>query len=67
LTMDNEGIMNKITYIKVQISNIKQLLSNKDKEQILGDPWIIKGLKYLLQTTIEETPLQGYLLTLLQV
>lgn len=53
MTIDTERVMTKITYIKQQLTDIQQLLHNKSKEQILKDPWIIKGLKYSLQTAIE--------------
>ena len=53
MTIDHERVMTKITYIKEQLTDIHQLLHNKSKEQILNDPWIVKGLKYSLQTAIE--------------
>jgi uncharacterized protein YutE (UPF0331/DUF86 family) len=53
MIIDTERVMTKITYIKQQLTDIQQLLHNKSKEQILKDPWIIKGLKYSLQTAIE--------------
>lgn len=53
MTIDHERVMTKITYIKEQLMDIQQLLHNKSKEQILKDPWIVKGLKYSLQTAIE--------------
>jgi uncharacterized protein YutE (UPF0331/DUF86 family) len=53
VTIDHERVMTKITYIKEQLTDIQQLLHNKSKEQILKDPWIVKGLKYSLQTAIE--------------
>ncbi len=53
MTIDHERVMTKITYIKEQLTDIQQLLHNKSKEQILKDPWIVKGLKYSLQTAIE--------------
>jgi len=53
MTIDTERVMTKITYIKAQLTDIQQLLHSKSKEQILKDPWIVKGLKYSLQTAIE--------------
>lgn len=53
MTIDTERIMSKIAYIQAQVSDIKKLLSKKDKKQIIGDPWTIKGIKYSLQTAIE--------------
>ncbi|MCF6095678.1 DUF86 domain-containing protein [Thermovorax subterraneus] len=51
--MKNEIIERKIAFIREQINDIKLLLSNKSKEEILKDQWLIKGLKYSLQTAIE--------------
>lgn len=53
LTVDKERVMSKIAYIKAQMSDIENLLKNKEKRHILSDPWTIKGLKYSLQTSIE--------------
>ncbi|ADL08875.1 type VII toxin-antitoxin system HepT family RNase toxin [Thermosediminibacter oceani] len=49
----NEIISRKIAFIKEQISEIDSLIKNKSREEILKDSWLIKGLKYSLQTAIE--------------
>ncbi len=51
--IDRERILNKISYIREQTSSIEKLLKKKSKEEILFDPWVIKGLKYTLQTAVE--------------
>ncbi len=51
--LDRERMMAKISYIREQTTSIKELLERKKKEEILLDPWLIKGLKYSLQTAIE--------------
>jgi uncharacterized protein YutE (UPF0331/DUF86 family) len=45
--------MAKIGYIREQIVGIRKLLADKSKEEVLSDPWLIKGLKYALQTSVE--------------
>ncbi|KXG78368.1 hypothetical protein AN618_04340 [Fervidicola ferrireducens] len=51
--MKNEIIERKIAFIKEQINDIELLIRNKSREEILKDQWLIKGLKYSLQTAIE--------------
>ena len=50
---DRERVMAKIGYIREQVASIRELLNSKTKEQVLGDPWLVKGLKYALQTAVE--------------
>lgn len=51
--LDRERMLAKIGYIREQVVSIKDLLDRKKKEEILTDPWLIKGIKYSLQTAIE--------------
>ncbi|WP_207712664.1 MULTISPECIES: type VII toxin-antitoxin system HepT family RNase toxin [Desulfofundulus] len=51
--LDRERIMAKISYIREQVASINELLNSKKKEDILMDPWLVKGLKYSLQTAVE--------------
>jgi len=51
--MDCERILVKIGYIREQVVGIRKLLADKSKEEILSDPWIVRGLKYALQTSVE--------------
>lgn len=51
--VDRERILKKVSYIREQVSGLERLLAEKSKEDIIHDPWIIKGLKYTLQTAIE--------------
>lgn len=51
--IDRDRILFKMAYIRQQVSSIKDLLALKSKEDILSDPWLVKGLKYSLQTSVE--------------
>lgn len=51
--LDTERILTKVGFIREQVNSIKGLLTQKDKEQILADPWLVKGLKYSMQTAVE--------------
>ncbi|KYO66116.1 type VII toxin-antitoxin system HepT family RNase toxin [Thermovenabulum gondwanense] len=51
--LDKNKVTKKILFIKEQKEDIKKLLYEKKKEEILSDPWLIKGLKYSLQTAVE--------------
>ena len=53
MSVSRKRVMKKISYIKEQTDGIKQLLREKDDREILADPWLIKGLKYALQTSVE--------------
>lgn len=43
----------KIGYIREQVASINELLRSRRREEILADPWIIRGLKYALHTAVE--------------
>ena len=51
--LDRERMLAKISYIKEQITEIDNLLQKSKKEDILSNPWLVKGLKYSLQTAVE--------------
>ncbi len=51
--VDRERMLAKAAYICRQVGSIKDLLKARAKEDILSEPWLIKGLKYSLQTSIE--------------
>ncbi|MGQ9558015.1 MAG: type VII toxin-antitoxin system HepT family RNase toxin [Desulfurispora sp.] len=51
--MDNERVFKKIGYIREQVASIRELLLNREKDDILNNPWLVRGLKYALQTAIE--------------
>lgn len=53
MAVDQLRISNKIAFIREQITSIAGLLTENSKEAILSDPWLIKGIKYALQTAIE--------------
>lgn len=54
MAVDTERIMQKIAFIREQISDIEVLTSKKDSGEILSDKLLIKGIKYSLQTAIES-------------
>lgn len=43
----------KSGYILELVASIRELLKQKSKEEILADPWLTRGLKYSLQTSVE--------------
>ena len=53
MTIDRERIFDKIAYIRGQLFDIRALTKGKTREEILGDQWLVRGLKYSLQTSIE--------------
>lgn len=53
MNIDHDRISSKIAFIREQAAAVKALLSDKSKEEILSDPWLVKGLKYALQTAVE--------------
>ena len=48
MTIDRERILDKIAYIRRQLTDIQILTENRTEEEILGDQWLVKGLKYSL-------------------
>ena len=53
MTFDEERILEKIAYIQGQVLAIRNLLNENNKEEVIANQWLIKGLKYSLQTSIE--------------
>ena len=53
MAVDTERIMQKISFIREQISDIEALTSKKNSSEILSDKLMIKGIKYSLQTATE--------------
>jgi len=51
--IDRDRVLSKMAYIREQTSSIKDLLEARPRDQILADPWLIRGLKYSLQTAVE--------------
>ncbi len=51
--LDRDRVLTKIAFIKEQLQAIQNLAEKKDKEAIIYDQWLLKGLKYALQTAIE--------------
>lgn len=53
MAIDCNRISSKIAFIREQVTAIKTLLAEKSREEILSEPWLVKGLKYSLQTAVE--------------
>jgi uncharacterized protein YutE (UPF0331/DUF86 family) len=53
MTIDRERIFEKVAYIRRQLVDIRALTKDKTRAEILDDQWLVKGLKYSLQTSIE--------------
>jgi uncharacterized protein YutE (UPF0331/DUF86 family) len=51
--IDRERIIQKAAFIKEQTAALRSLAAQRSKAAILGDRWVIKGIKYSLQTAIE--------------
>ncbi|MBC7336328.1 MAG: DUF86 domain-containing protein [Clostridia bacterium] len=45
--------MQKVAFVREQVVAVSALLASRRKEEILGDPWLVRGLKYALQTAVE--------------
>src|SRR4030042_5376748 len=48
MKIDTARLQNYLLDIKSRTIEIEKLLSNNNNEQILSNPWLIRGLKYLL-------------------
>lgn len=53
MVVDVERILQKIAYIRAQVSAVEELVKTSERQAILSDPWKLKGVKYSLQTAIE--------------
>jgi len=53
VVFDKERIYEKMVFIREQTADIRSLIGEKTYEEIISDQWIIKGLKYSLQISVE--------------
>lgn len=53
MTIDRERILERIAYIRRQMLEIRTLVQDKTRSEVVEDRWLIKGLKYSLQTSVE--------------
>lgn len=53
MTFDPDRIMKKIGYVEEQISALRRLIETSSRAELLNDPWLIRGIKYSIQTAIE--------------
>ncbi len=52
--VDSDRVRQKCAYITEQVASIKELIRSKPGKDIVSDPWLIRGLKYALQTATES-------------
>ncbi|KKM09539.1 toxin-antitoxin system antitoxin subunit [Clostridiales bacterium PH28_bin88] len=53
MELDRERMLAKAAYILEQVEAIRHLTNTRNMEAITGDAWMLKGLKYSLQTAVE--------------
>lgn len=53
MAIDKERVLQKIAYIREQVSAIEELVKTSKRQELLNDPWKLRGVKYALQTAIE--------------
>lgn len=53
MLIDRERILQKIAYIREQVNAVEELVNISERQELLNDPWKLKGIKYSLQTAIE--------------
>lgn len=51
--IDRERVQQKLDFIAQQVSELQELMTARGPGEILGDPWLVKGVKYSLQVAIE--------------
>lgn len=53
MDIDEQRVLQKVAYIREQVAAIKELLETTSREDILNNQWLLRGIKYSLQTAIE--------------
>lgn len=53
MPIDDQRMREKFSFIREQVAAISELVCSSSKESILANPWVVRGLKYALQTAIE--------------
>jgi uncharacterized protein YutE (UPF0331/DUF86 family) len=53
MKLDPARMVDKCGYINQQVAELRELVSGADGDSVLHDPWMLKGVKYSLQTAIE--------------
>lgn len=46
-------VLEKTGFIKEQVNELRRLMEEKSKNEIATNPWVLRGVKYALQTAIE--------------
>lgn len=53
MTLDRERMVDKTGYITEQVTALRKLMGQGDDRTVLNDAWVLRGVKYSLQTAIE--------------
>lgn len=53
MALDVERVADRVGFINEQVASIKLLAIPEGHGGVLDDPWVLKGVKYTLQTAIE--------------
>lgn len=53
MAVDRDRIEERAGYIRAQLNDLARLLSSRRREDILRDPWMLRGIRYALQTSID--------------
>lgn len=51
--VDRSRIEEKLAFIAGQVSDLRDLARQRDEQSFIADPWVVRGAKYALQTSIE--------------
>ncbi len=51
--VDRSRIEEKLAFIAGQVSDLCDLARQRDERSFTADPWVVRGAKYALQTSIE--------------
>lgn len=53
MAVDRDRVEERATYIRSQVADVTCLLQSRRPEEILRDPWLLRGIRYALQTSID--------------
>jgi len=52
MLIDQDRVLQKLAFIKEQVDDISELISNSNFSEIVNNKLLVKGIKYSLQTTV---------------
>lgn len=53
MAIDRDRIEERAAYIREQVADLTRLLKSHSREEILQDSWLLRGMRYALQTSID--------------